>query len=395
MRIGHGSALLHVPDGTAMGGYAARDGASSGVLEPLQVDCIAFPGLRLLVAEILHVNEDLAAEVRRQVADAWVCATHTHAGPDVGADRTPAHWRRAVAGAASAAAGRALDDEEELAGRFHSGVLEGIGSVRGSDGEARVRVDVVSFLRPDGRLAGVLAVVPVHPTVLPATSTLVGGDLAGAIRTALRRELGASWVVVATGAAGDISTRRTRRAQTVEECRRLGAEAARQIAALMRTSSTPLWDAGPVASARRRIMLPARAQDAGELAALRAELEHDFAHARGATALARTLETSLQGIDVAAARAEQEDVPLVLSAARIGRLALFGIGAEPFHSLSGELPAPSVLLGYANGHAGYLPDAAAYDSTGYEVLASPLRRDAAATAVAALTELLPDQRRPA
>jgi hypothetical protein len=49
-----------------------------------------------------------------------------------------------------------------------------------------------------------------------------------------------------------------------------------------------------------------------------------------------------------------------------------------------------VVLGYANGHAGYLPDAAAYATTDYEVLSSPLAQDAAATAVAALIDLIPD-----
>ena len=51
---------------------------------------------------------------------------------------------------------------------------------------------------------------------------------------------------------------------------------------------------------------------------------------------------------------------------------------------------PSVLLGYVNGHAGYLPDAPAYDTAGYEALASPFRRDAGATALAALIDLLLD-----
>ena len=88
-------------------------------------------------------------------------------------------------------------------------------------------------------------------------------------------------------------------------------------------------------------------------------------------------------------------IELSLSAARIGRLALLAIGAEPFHSFGSQLrdlcADPAIVLGYANGHVGYLPDAAAYESdpTGYEVLSSPLPPEAAATTVASLIELLP------
>jgi hypothetical protein len=402
-----------------MGGYADRVGGSSGVLDALQLDCVSVSGaggrLVLVVAEIVCVNEDLAADVRRSVADAlaakgdpladvWVCATHTHAGPDVGCvpggGPTPPAWRRAVADAAVAAAGRAVANERACAGRLHTGVLHDIGSHRGRvEGEHRVSVDVVSCLDGDGEVEGVLAVVPVHPTVLPASSTLVSGDLAAAIRTALRSRLGSPWVVVAAGAAGDISTRHTRRAQTPEECRRLGAAAAAQIAALMQAPATAIWDrhGGACAAARRAVALPARHRDRAELRALQARLEAE--HARelraGTTAGARITETALQGVAVAEAPMPASAIALSLSAARIGRLALLAIGAEPFHSFGSQLrdlcADPAIVLGYANGHVGYLPDAAAYESdpTGYEVLSSPLPPEAAATTVASLIELLP------
>ena len=348
------------------------------MLEPLQVDCVTLAGLPLVVAEVLEIDEPLAAAVRERVPGAWVCATHTHAGPE------PAVLREQIAAAAAAA--YAAVGEQDLLAHYRSGWLDGIGSPRNDGGgAARVRVDVLSWTAEDGRLAGVLAIVPVHPTVLPATSTLIGGDLTGAIRSALRDELGGPWVVVATGAAGDISTRRTRHAQTAQECRRLGEEAARQLAALLAGPADVSWYAGEATPARRRLSLPARDTDPGELDALRAVLAERFARSPD-----RTLETALQGVDIAASRGSPDAVALVLSAARLGPLALFGVGGEPFHSLREALPGPAVLLGYANGHAGYLPDAAAYDTAGYEVLASPLRADAAASAVAALIDLLPE-----
>jgi hypothetical protein len=419
VKLGHGSAVLPVGDGTPMGGYADRRGGSSGVLDELQVDCICMRGAAgrfvLVVAEVVCVNDDLASEVcgrvraalaasSEPVVDVWVCATHTHSGPDVGCvaggGPTPPQWRRAIGDAAVEAVLAAVASERDGSGRLHTGVLHDIGSPRGRhEGEHRVCVDVVSCVDAHGAVQGVLAVVPVHPTVLPASSTGISGDLAAAIRASLQRRLSAPWVVVATGAAGDISTRHTRRAQTSDECQRLGFEAAEQIAALMRTPPTALWegDGGALGAARASAAMPARRQDRADLQALRERLEEE--HARelrgGTTATARIVETALQGVDVAEAGERVSSIALSLSAARLGRLALFGIGAEPFHSFSAQLRdrcgGPSIVLGYTNGHVGYLPDAAAYDadSSGYEVLSSPFPAEAAATTVASLIELLP------
>jgi uncharacterized phosphosugar-binding protein len=415
MRVGHGSALLPVADGTAMGGYVDRPGPSTGVLDELQVDCLSIGGpagrLVLVVAEVVCINEDLAAGVRRRVrealndpdVDVWACATHTHSGPDVGCvaggGPTPSEWRRRLGDAAVEAARAAVASERECAGRLHVGELRAVGSPRGHENaEHRVSVDVLSCVDVDGIVEGVLAVVPVHPTVLPAGSTLVSGDLTAAIRNALRPRLGSPWVVVATGAAGDISTRRTRRAQTPEECRRLGDEAAEQIARLMGTAPTSVWEAdgGACSSRRDSVAMPVRRQDPTELKALRRSLQerHGVELRAGATATARTLETVLQGVDVAETHARWGAIDLSLSAARLGRLCLFGIGAEPFHSVRDDVRSrcadPAVVLGYANGHVGYLPDEDAYSEPGYEVLSSPFGPDAAATTVASLIDLLPD-----
>jgi hypothetical protein len=316
-----------------------------------------------------------------------------------------------LAAASAEAAAAAVASERPLAARVHTGVLRDVGSPRNADAAgAEVVADAIAFGAPGAAPAGVLAVVPVHPTVLPAESRVVSGDLTRAIRVALRAELatgggngaGAPWVVIATGPAGDISTRRTRRAQTSEEVERLGALAARQLAALVRAGDGDgaLWNGGdeaaPVMAARRALPLPLRRQDPAALGVLRATLRADRDSAAPGSAAARTLTTALHGVDVAEAVAARADraLALELSAARLGDLALVGLGAEPYHALGDDLrtrrAGPTVPLGYVNGHIGYRPDAPAYDTTDYEVLSSPLARDAAATAVAALNDLVPN-----
>jgi hypothetical protein len=130
-----------------------------------------------------------------------------------------------------------------------------------------------------------------------------------------------------------------------------------------------------------------------QLARRRAELIESTAPA-GDAATERVRHTELQGIELALARsgaAPAGEYPLELGAARLGGINLAALGAEPFLSLRGMLAergAPSVLFGYTNGYAGYLPDAPAYDRPGYEVYASPFQPDAAAAAVSAMGDLL-------
>ena len=405
MRVGHGTALLTVSDGTPMGGYAARVELSSGTLAPLQVDCVSIAAgadrFLLVVAELVGVNADLAAEVRRRVGgEVWLCATHTHSGPDVGSrpggGTTPPAWVDAVAGAAAEAARLAVASEVECEASHLSGGLDGVGARRAADtGERRVPVDVLRF-GPADRPTGVLAVVPVHPTVLPASSAVVSGDLTAWTREELRARLGGSpWVVVATGAAGDISTRWTRTGQTTDEGRRLAELAAGQLAALV-AGPGRVWSADDgIAVGRRTLTLPARQDDRDRLDGLRAAFAAQLAGMAADDPAGRAAVTALQGVEAAAARTHggaaadavvAPPVELELAVARLGELTLHGIGGEPFLSLR-DAAAPAVLLGYANGYAGYLPAAADFDTPAYEVLISPFRPDAADHVAGVLHEL--------
>lgn len=89
MRVGHGTAELPVPDGTPMGGYIDRPGPSTGLADPLSVSAVTWSdgGRRfaLAIADVICVNEDLAARARQAAGcELWLAASHTHAGPETG-----------------------------------------------------------------------------------------------------------------------------------------------------------------------------------------------------------------------------------------------------------------------------------------------------------------------
>ncbi|GAA2656992.1 hypothetical protein GCM10010412_027370 [Nonomuraea recticatena] len=421
MDVGYGSAGLTVPEGTPMGGYLDRQGPSAGTLDPLEVSAVTWSDgerrFALAVADLVCVNDDLAERAREAAGcELWLAATHTHAGPETGCvpggGPTPEPWLDLVAEAVRTAVHRAVDSERPSEGVALRGDLRGVGADRSRpQAEAVVPLDVIAVR--DGGLAGVVVVLPVHPTVLPAANLLVSADLAGAVRRALKERLGPGvWVVVATGAAGDISTRHTRRGQDAAELDRLGAVVADRCLDLLtdsggvhsggsgrggegagRAAGGRVWAAGSrVGTARRRIAL-ARAAVAVDADSLAADLER--AEAAGDPVSARLARSRVEGLRARhTPAAEAGAIDAEVGVARVGGLALVGLPGEPFLAVADQIaeaaPCPTVVLGYVNGYPGYLPTADAYRRTEYEVLASQVAEGSAeqlaATALALLAE---------
>ncbi|RJQ91247.1 hypothetical protein D5S19_01930 [Amycolatopsis panacis] len=247
MRIGHGQVCLQVPVGTRLGGYAARTGASTGTLDQLEVHAVTISAgnsrFAWLVADLPAVNTDLAEPLAARLAGSlrtrpeliWLSATHTHSGPETGCrpggGRTPPEWHEQVLTAGDLAAGHALATEAPAELTIHTGLINDVGGQRsGALPRKNVPVTVLAA-RAHGRICGVVVVLPVHPTVLGADNLLVSADLTGAVRRAVTARLGC-WAMVATGAAGDVSTRPHRRNQQPDELARLACLAADQVVAL-------------------------------------------------------------------------------------------------------------------------------------------------------------------
>ncbi|GAA1982797.1 hypothetical protein [Amycolatopsis minnesotensis] len=399
--IGHGSVVVEVPDGTLMGGYAARIGGSTGTLDPIEVHAVTVSdGERRffwLVGDLPAVNTDLASAVIGKLAGlhrtdpelVWFGATHTHAGPDVGCrpggGRTPREWAPVLLAAGERAAALAVASEAAVDLTVHKGRIGGVGGQRsGPDPSRDVPVTVLAARRGTAVL-GALVVLPVHPTVLGADNLLASADLAGAVRRALAARAG-GWAVVATGAAGDVSSRAHRRAQTPAEVHRLGALAADQLAAILGEPGVPI-DLGPGSLAGARnwsLPLPDRtAEPAPDLNALRARLLS--ARGGGDPVAVRGAETAVQGAELAST-ARVRGTSVVVGAVRLGGLRLVSMGAEPYSALEAAvaagLPGPVALVGYTNGYLGYLPTRAAYGTGVYEVNISPVAEGAAELAVA-------------
>ena len=392
MRVGHGMARLAVIPGEPMGGYADRAGGVEGEIEPLEIHALAVDDrFVLVVADLACVNTDLVEAIRADlgVEACWVAATHTHAGPEPGCrpggDVTPPGLAERLADAARSAVEAALRDGVPAtiasAGRIW---VDGVGGRRSAAATEPqvVPIDTVVVRDGAGQLLGLLVIQPVHPTVLTAANRRTSADLAGAIRRAVaERVSGDAWVMVATGAAGDISTRHTRRGRDEAELDRLGAVIADAIT--VDSPAEPLeLVRGPVAASL--VLAPKNADDLPGLAGLRPAGRD------------RTFE---QGLELATSllAAPAVEHRIWLEAVSVGGVDLVAVPGELFLGLGDRIradarrPEQTVVIGYANGYLGYLPTGEAFCEPDYEVLVSPVRRgsgEQVAQAAAALTNRL-------
>jgi neutral ceramidase len=400
-----------------MGGYGDRAAPASAIHDALYANALAL-GTReqpfvVVTCDLIGVDELMTREVRQRVAvpfpgaRVWLGATHTHSGPDVARSLSftreppdPAIWQRIIAGA-SAAALTAITRMHPVWARWTDGAIDGIATNRDHP-EIGADLTLAMLCLYDeadrrGQPAALFGSFPCHPTVLGSENLAISADLAGAFRTRLHALLGdETWIALATGAAGDISTRHMRQGQGFAELERLGGLLAQQANALL-TEARPLGLALPHVQDTVVKLEPKEPLLADKLAVYTRSVQ-DRARAEqraGNASQARTLETVLQGLRasqvLALSRAEDE-ASVVVSAALMGELALAAIPGELYNELgvlirrAGERPV--LLLGYTNGYAGYIPTRAAYAELDYEVLVSPFAPGSGERLASALGALL-------
>ncbi|WP_231618736.1 SIS domain-containing protein [Nonomuraea sp. SBT364] len=418
MRAGHGVELIDVVGGEAMGGYADRTEGIAGTLDPLEVHAVTFAGgghrFALIVADLVCVNADVVERIRAAVRDlgvdsCCVAATHTHASPESGCfpggAPTPETLADRLLAASLQAVTAALADERDA--RLHATRARvadlGDRRVLPDRHAADVPVDALVVSSPEGEVRGVVVVSPVHPTVLPAGNSAASADLNGGIRRALRS--GDRWVVAATGAAGDISTRHTRRGRDLAEVDRLGA----LVAEALPVGPPPREErdrrpaAPPPGERGRQTVLPP--------VSVRVELPpkppEEFATAiassadtRGAGERGRSVVHQGQRIarDLLT-RGRTLPYEVEVQAVRLGDVTLVAVPGELFLELGEAIRAaspahgsPVIVLGYANGYLGYLPSRGTPAT--YETLVSPVAEGGGERVVAAAVQAVEALGRP-
>jgi neutral ceramidase len=203
-----------------------------------------------------------------------------------------------------------------------------------------------------------------HPTILNADNLLYSGDLIGTVCALLEQQW--SIVIGLTGAAGDISTRFTRRQSSTAEVERMAGE----VASAVLDADLQSFEGDLIAYARAQVTLPVKpAQN-------RQALQQTFAQAQARLEAMeqhpqrRVVEAELEGLQVQLNMGERPtEITTEVQVFRLGSAYIISLPGELFveyglHLINQLAPNPVLIAGYANDYIGYVTTQEASD--GYE-----------------------------
>ena len=397
------------PIGVKMAGYGARLKASQGIHDPLKAQVLF---LELKDSRVILVSMDLVAvqaeftrklrtEIKEKTGVAeehiLIACSHTHSGPqgfnlgdlvmrETQYDCLQEITCQKIAGACAWVEGILRPAVVSLG----SSRIDGLGLNR-NDPQKGAADQEVSVLRVDdasGKPLAVLFNYGCHPTVMGADNLLISADYPGAARAMLKGVFPQTVFMFTNSAAGDVSTRFTRRGATFSEVTRLG-----QImgaAVLQAMNSAEIFDPQMLSAQIVPIDLalkpfPAEAEAQALLAEAKVTLKRLQAEGASAGEL-RKIVTKIEGIEVLLLQIKyykgKEKLQSELQSIRIGSLRIVAVPGEPFSKTFLDIkqrisPDQAILVGYANDYKGYFPESVPGLPSTYEDFVSPFSSQAA------------------
>lgn len=412
MKIGFAKRNITPPVGTELGGYAGYR-PCAGSHDPLWCKAVVLEQQEgryaLVVLDLMCVDESLYLAVAREVAALGiskerliVSAIHSHASPQGGIpgegplSRVNSgdlqdvegfrHYMDTVVTAAGEACAQAVESLEPFQVRYARGASPAVGSERHTGAKPQGELTALQ-MRTDSGKTLIVYHFPCHPTVLSAANLQSSADFVGGIEELLDVDM----AVFVNGAAGDISTRFTRRESSFEECGRMAEMAARQVRAVL--EGLPYEKPSPLKGFHTHIELKPRKIDPVEYA--QAQLDETTARwkqaeAAGADgAVVRILKSYAEGALVNLQFAH------TMTGIQVLRLpvTVFRFCGMEFATVPGELysalqPRNVSVIGYANGYYRYICAEEAYRAGHYEALAAIIARGEGERLVEQLRQLL-------
>lgn len=414
----------------ALGGYLARgDQPATGAHDRLTASLLMLSdeaGQRAVCwvsVDALSLDDETCARIRAEVADGagiapdavLVCCSHTHSAAAPWSRMT--FWPGQVDDDTqidrlikdiSKAATRLPKTRCPVSAGWASVADGGVGTNRyDPNGPHDRSTGVLTVREANDTIVAILFDYACHPTVLGHANLEYSADFPAATRSVAAAALLAAQGVETPpvlaflqGAAGDVSTRFTRRGQDFAEMRRQGGILA---GAVLRGAmeAEPATVAGAIPTVHRATVtvptrtLPSKAE-AGKMLAAAEQAWHAERERGGDTPRARIARTRYEGAvlareQVVAGLPAQLD--LEVSVVALGELAWVHLPLEPFTcyatAIRGGSPFPQTrIIGYTDGYFGYLADPAAHDEGVYEASFSPFDPHSASVLVAATQELL-------
>ncbi len=392
------------PLNLGLGGYAEREDFNLGVHDPVYEKIVVFEVngnyFALGSGDYLGVDQHTRETVRDAVSQQTdipkenivLCATHTHSSYSA-TNRTRMKRKKIEANPTEVAYYQLMIDK--IIGGFikayHSleaveigygiGEVEGLGMNRNQrDGFYDPSVHVVRFNRLDGSLLGVIVAYGCHPTVLNYENYYVSSDYVGYMRAAIEKLYPDSTCLFIQGAAGEVSTRFTRRAQDFKEAKRLGMLLAGEVIQLIsKIENSPSWH---IKSISPKIEFHIKDFESKEVLEERIKVHQsklkEMQKDGSPKEAIRKQYVTLQGTQFELLNQQNIDFKTISSVIQIvdfGPFKFVGLPGEPFAEIAADIQAllgkNTMVVGYCNEYLGYLVSNQAQLHDGYEKFMTP------------------------
>jgi len=378
-----------------LAGYSMRTQKSEGVLDELKCTALVIQIDDKVVVnvdvEVLMISKSMADNVKDRLSAMYgldrdlitVAAIHTHAAPEIRVDRIKMHddsvdptfWNGykqfledTVVDTVKACFDKGFDDVQafsrtiEIDGFY--GNRNGIGKPEDKD------VTIVKFVGEGGTVKAAIVNISCHPTVLSPKNLLVSGDLLGFISRRVYDVYGV-YPLMMQGAAGDMSNRNYREGNDPRELKRTGMGIVRQMFD-GETGFRRIYFTAPTVEKynyyREYDIDLAEWQERREKLVKAMETETNYDKHK-------ILQSSLFAVDM---KIEKFHIVADYNASiiRMGDFVICKMPGELFSRFGKQIKEASpakltVIWGYADDYAGYMPDEGEYGIT-YESMMSPL-----------------------
>ncbi|MEM4054896.1 MAG: neutral/alkaline non-lysosomal ceramidase N-terminal domain-containing protein [Desulfurococcaceae archaeon] len=382
MNVGYSKATITPMSGVhRLAGYIQRTKPSICVLDDIYVKTIVYEleqGNLLVMSsvDLLAIDEAMVNDMRRIVKEITgsqeiiVAATHTHSAPStLFRDATPAmpiiefneDYYQYFLSSFEKSLQEAYNGVEKAKCTATTLSVQGIATNRNNPS---IPIDNnVTVLKCNGNRVKVGVInYGVHPTVLGPDNVCISRDLVGVTEDLLRMESGVDFVFI-NAAAGDVSTRFTRRNQTYNEVIRIGTLLANNIINGMGSAQ---WREIEGFSLYKNSKLINLEFDVKKVESISSELfmklklvkSHDAGYSRVAESIKEALDAiKLIQESIYRKRSASIMITAYLIDQRLGLIVFPGEALSKIALNCRELAATEIIFaGYANGYYGYFSD---------------------------------------
>lgn len=253
--------------------------------------------------------------------------------------------------------------------------LNGLGSNRNNpDLFYDNKVHVITIKNLKDEVTGVIASAACHPTILNSQNYMISADYPGYFRKIIEKEYDKSTCIFLQGAAGEVSTRYTRKTQDYRECVRMGRLLAGKVIEIISNSNEIDFY---IKSKSPEIVFDVKEYESDEI--LLKNIEEikrrliELEESNASVAEIRKMYVTLQGYERTYEFKQILDfnnVKTNLQIVKLGGVNIVGIPGEPFgeicKKLYGTIGENTMILGYCNDYIGYIVSEEGLNRDGYE-----------------------------